>query len=273
MNWRRRKSNMASPNRKHILKYKTLCDRLLAVDPNIVEIDLFGSSAYAPEVAQDVDLLVTTKRKKRIDHYWDATTDWPTHVDVLVRSVRESVSPDIAYSVAGCGQAIYGSGEVLKEVREKMPVPTYQHALERILGGDEYLELAHAAPNEMRKDSHYKNAYNALFEAARHAVMTFLNTEETRWGELRRALPQDLGERYRRIINTCHVQYWYEGRYPKDRADVVYAQWRETMSQFIDELEQRARAGTPAQKEAPSNSGEQTVLDNQAGAVPDGGAK
>ncbi|MBI3923678.1 MAG: hypothetical protein HY318_19820, partial [Armatimonadetes bacterium] len=230
---------MARPrNRKHSLKYKALCDRLLEVDPNIVEIDLFGSSAYAPEVAQDVDLLVTTRRKKRIDRYWDATGEWPMHVDVLVRSVRESVSPDIAYSVAGCGQAIYGSGEVLKEVREKMAVPTFDEARKVLVAADKYLSDAHETIDSFLKHQPYRTTFNTIFEAARHAVMTSLNTDETRWGELRRGLPQELGERFRKTINICHVQYWYEGRYPKDRVDVVYAQWRETVSQFIDELEQ-----------------------------------
>ncbi|MBI3361505.1 MAG: hypothetical protein HY023_10385, partial [Chloroflexi bacterium] len=38
-----------------------LCELLRRADPDIVEIVLFGSATYAPALAKDVDVVVTTR--------------------------------------------------------------------------------------------------------------------------------------------------------------------------------------------------------------------
>lgn len=47
-----------------------ICKRLLDYDPGIVEIVQFGSSVYAPERAEDADLLVITEKSKDYSATW-----------------------------------------------------------------------------------------------------------------------------------------------------------------------------------------------------------
>ena len=60
-----------------------------------------------------------------------------------------------------------------------------------------------------------------------------------RWGQLRRALPKPYDERFRSIVNTLHILYSYDGKYPKDDPEAVFKQWREKVEQFISDLEHR----------------------------------
>jgi len=98
---------------------------LLRADPEIRDIVLFGSMAYAPELAHDVDVLITTRRKKDIEVYWDATADFPRDVDVLVREPGERVSDSIAASVCAWRAVLHGNGETFREASETMAVPTF----------------------------------------------------------------------------------------------------------------------------------------------------
>ena len=94
------------------------------------------------------------------------------------------------------------------------------------------------------KDDAYKDAFNKLFDVARNAAMAHLNSEQTRWGQLRRALPQPFSERFREIIDTLHISYGYHGDYPTDDVDEEFQRRRDLVEQFVDDLEQAA-SGNP----------------------------
>jgi len=69
------------------------------------------------------------------------------------------------------------------------------------------------------------------------AAMAYLNTEETRWGELRRGLPQPHAEEFRHIVNILHVRYFYHAEYPHDDVEGEFRRWRNRVSRFIEALE------------------------------------
>ncbi len=215
---------------------KELCARLVRADPDIRDIIQFGSSVYAPEQARDVDLLITTLHKKDLDVYWDALGDEFLNVDLIVREPGDRIGDWIAWGVWATGQVVYGDGETMQEARRDMPVPTYDEARERIFMGDGFLEDAARAPNEIRRDALLRTAFNALFDAARSAAMTYLNTEQARWGILRRGLPQPYAEAFRRFIDTLHVRYFYDGEYPRQDVEGEYRRWRDEVSHFIEAL-------------------------------------
>ena len=82
-------------------------------------------------------------------------------------------------------------------------------------------------------------AFNALFDAARYAAMTYLVTDETRWGNLTPRLPQPFSKQFRDFISYLHVRFSYDGLYPKDTVDETYQTWRAQVSAFIEELAAR----------------------------------
>ncbi len=221
------------------LHLQRLCRALKEADPDIIDIIQFGSSVYAPDLARDIDLLITTHSKKNEDLYWEAFDDLEVGVDVIVRTPGQHMGKDIAASVWLMGKVLLGDGETLKEAEAYMAVPTFERARKSLETADTNLAAAQKSKDEILKDEHYKVAFNRLFDSARLAVMAFLNTENSRWGQLRKALPKPFNEQFRQIVNTLHIQYSYDGNYPKDDPDGAFMQWRQEVEQFIDKLEQK----------------------------------
>jgi hypothetical protein len=216
---------------------------LLRADPEIRDIVLFGSMAYAPELARDVDVLVTTRRKKDLEVYWDAAADFPRDVDVLVREPGERVSDSVAASVCAWRAVLHGNGETFREASAEMTVPAFEDVHKVFRRADWLLDSAQAEPDPVIKDEAYRETFGKLFDIARKAAQAFLNTDNSRWGELRRALPRPLDQEFRTLTNTLHVQYSYDGNYPKDRADEEYQRWRARVAKFVADLEEGARRG------------------------------
>lgn len=214
---------------------QAMCQALLQADPDIVAIVQFGSSVYAPDLAHDVDLVVTTRAKKDSAVYWDALLDYD--VDLVVREPGQPVGRDIALSIRAWSRSLYGDDQTREEVMAYMTIPTYEEARKMLTLADENLVLAQQSDDEFFRDRRYRDAFDTLFHAARYAAMTFLHTEETRWGRVRRQLPPPFDTRFRDFIETLHVEYGYHGEYPKDMADEVYAHWRQVVSQFMDDVE------------------------------------
>jgi hypothetical protein len=46
-----------------------------------------------------------------------------------------------------------------------------------------------------------------------------------------------LCDRFRRIIDTLHIQYAYAGGYPQGRAEQEYHRWRANVARLVDDLE------------------------------------
>jgi hypothetical protein len=220
-----------------------LCMALVRADAHIRDIMLFGSAAYAPDLARDIDLLVTTTQKKDYDLYLDAVGDCPVWVDVLVREPGEPLGDSIALAVGATRHVLYGNGQTLQEVLNSMPVPTYEDAREYLTIADRNLVTAQGEQIASLQDKEYRLAFESLFHAARHGAMTFLNTDNPRWGELHRALPAPFSDRFRQMIDTLHVDYAYRGNYPRDRADEEFHRWRAEAARFVADLEAASRPG------------------------------
>jgi hypothetical protein len=224
----------------------SLTAALLQADPHIRDILAFGSAAYAPELARDIDLLVTTANRKRTDLYHEAVAKCPVKVDLLLREPGDPIGPDIATAVCALRHVLHGTDETLKEARQLMPVPTYDHARTYLTVGERDLATAEQERIAMAQDIYNRRAFDALFHAARQASMAFLNTDNTRWGEVRRSLPSPFDARFKRLIDTLHVQYAYDGRYPADRVKEEFRTWRSEVEQFIADLETASAPATPA---------------------------
>ncbi len=231
---------VARPGSDRRNRFQRIISNLRACDPGIIEIVQFGSSVYAPRLARDVDLMVTTRDKKDEALYWDAVADWNKNVDLLIREPEQSMGRDIALSVYVYGRSLYGNGRTRKEAMQFMPVPIYEDARKLLIAADKDIERAHQETDPFYRDRDYRIAFNTLFDAVRYAAMTFLNTDETRWGKLPKQLPKQFETRFRAFISKLHVQFSYEGNYPKEQADEVFKEWHGKVSAFIDELAARS---------------------------------
>jgi hypothetical protein len=226
-----------SPVDKRQNQLRKICQSLKAADADIVDIIQFGSSVYAPDLARDVDLLITTRNKKDEDLYLDAFLELDIGVDVIVRTPGQVMGKDIAASVFLLGKVLLGNGQTMKEAEGFMAAPTFERARLALESADEILALTKKRKKKSLQHEFYCAAFKRLFDAARNAVMAYLNTENSRWGQLRKELPQPFDEQFRKIARTLHIQYSYDGNYPKDRADDEFKDWRQVVVNFIDELE------------------------------------
>jgi len=222
-------------------RLEELCQKLLRADPDIQEIIQFGSSVYAPDLALDLDLLVTTTAKKGDDVYWDAVADWPVNVDLLVREPGERIGDWIAWGVLAIHRVLYGNSATIREARIAMTIPTYDEARKIVTVADHHLEDARGSMEDFFQDRYYRTAFNALFDAARSAAMAYLVMEETQWGELRRALPAPHSEEFQRFVDVLHVAYFYHGDYPRQDVEAEFQRWRPRVSRFIETLEREQR--------------------------------
>jgi len=210
---------------------------LRQADPDIKSIVLFGSGVYAPDLARDLDVLVITAHKRDLDVYWEALADMPLNVDVVLKEVGERLGKGLKLGVKVFGRLLWGESRYVEEVIGEMPVPTYEEARIRFRNADRYMDDAQQTADDRERQGHYREAFNCLFDAARLAAMTFLDMEETCWGQLRRNLPSPFDRRFRRIVEELHVQYFYEFGYPADQVDDEYQRRREEVSRFIDDWE------------------------------------
>ncbi|MCS6859766.1 MAG: hypothetical protein NZT92_05550 [Abditibacteriales bacterium] len=218
-----------------------ICEKLRAADPDIVAIVQFGSSVYAPDLACDVDLLVITQRRKDPSVYWDATMDAPCWVDVIpVETSRGKMTPHLALGVRTVSRLLWGDREAVERMVTEVAVPTFDEAREVLTVGEGMMQMAAAETRQTAREAYRRNAFNTLFDAARLAAMCFLDTEESRWGELRRQLPAPFAERFRAIIDELHVAIWYHRDLPLVDVEEEYQAWRERVEQFINDLEKAA---------------------------------
>ncbi|MCS7265224.1 MAG: hypothetical protein NZ805_10375 [Armatimonadetes bacterium] len=209
--------------------------RLLEVDDKICSISLIGSFAWFPELARDVDIVVITESELPSDAYWDSVSDLPKPVDIVVFR-RGERAKGLALALRA-GVLLWGDFEAVKEAINDMPVPTFEQARRVAERARRYLEMGLSASDLVDRDMDIRNAFNALFDAARMAAMCFLETEETRWGELRRQLPQPFDEHFRHIINALHVAYFYNGLYPTENISEAFDRWQNEVLAFIEGLQ------------------------------------
>jgi len=224
-------------NREKLLK--NVCVELLKCDPGIVEIVQFGSSVYAPDLSRDVDLLVISRDPKDYDVYLDAVDEVnpPFNVDVVVIKPGQELREEFIRGVLGAFKVLYGSGRYVLEYAKRLGDPTFEEARAALRAARDYLELALRTSDKLLRDRHFREAFDSLFHAARIAAMTYLSTEVTRWGVLRRMLPEPYNRVFREFINVLHIEYFYNGRYPREGVGEEFNKWYKMVKEFIKSLE------------------------------------
>ena len=222
---------------------RAICEMFLRRDPGIVEIIQFGSSVYAPDLCRDVDLLVISKDPKDYDVYLDAVdeVDPPFNVDVIVIKPDQELREEHIRGVLGASKVLYGSGEYILEYARKLGDPTFEEARVALRAARDYLELALRTSDELLRDRHFREAFDTLSHAARIVAMTYLSTDITRWGLLRRMLPEPYNRQFREFINVLHIKYFYNGEYPRDRVKEEFSKWYSIVEEFIKGLESEAK--------------------------------
>ena len=222
---------------------KRICENLIRCDSNIVEIIQYGSSVYAPEYARDVDILILTKKAKDYEVYLDAIEeiDPPFNVDVNVIEIGQGLSEEFIRGILGAFKMLYGDGKYILEYAKVLSDPTFKEAKIALRAAKDYLELALKTSNTLLRDRHIREAFDTLFHAARIAVMTYLSTEITRWGLLKKMLPKPYDKQFKKFINILHLDYFYHGRYPKDNVKDEFNKWYEEVKSFIENLEIKSK--------------------------------
>ena len=222
---------------------REICKRLLKYDPSIVEIIQFGSSVYAPKHARDIDLLVLTKKAKEYEGYLDAAyiEDLPFNVDVIVVNLGEKLREDFIRGVLGAFKVLYGNGRHMLEYAKRLSDPKFDEARAALKAARDYIELAERTSDELVRDRHIRASFDSLFHAARIASMMYLSTEVSRWGLIRRMLPEPYRSKFRKFINILHVEYFYHGNYPRSEVREEFNRWHREVEKFINRLESETK--------------------------------
>jgi hypothetical protein len=213
--------------------------RLLEYDPDIVEVVQFGSSVYAPEYARDVDILVITRKMKEYNGYLDVLNleGSPMNIDVLVLEVGKILKRDLLRSILGSFRLLYGEGKYLLEYAKYLGDPTFEEARSSLRVAASLLKLALETVNPLDKDRICREAFDALFHAARIASMVYLSTEISRWGLIKRELPEPYRTSFNDFISTLHIKYFYNGEYPRENIEEEFNKWFRRVEEYISKLE------------------------------------
>jgi predicted nucleotidyltransferase len=223
-----------------------LCKKLIKYDQDIVEIIQFGSSIYAPEYSKDIDLLVITKKAKEYSKYLDIANpkNAPINVDILVFNIDDKPRKELLRGILGAFKILYGSGEYLLKYAKELGDPTFEEAKSSLRVATSLLKLALETVNPLDKDRLCREAFDALFHAARIASMVYLSTEISRWGFIKRELPEPYKTNFNEFISTLHINYFYNGNYPKDKVKEEFYEWFKKVETYVNSLESKIKKNT-----------------------------
>jgi len=223
-----------------------LCKKLIKYDQDIVEIIQFGSSIYAPEYSKDIDLLVITKKAKEYSKYLDIANpkNAPINVDILVFNIDDKPRKELLRGILGAFKILYGSGEYLLKYAKELGDPTFEEAKSSLRVATSLLKLALETVNPLDKDRLCREAFDALFHAARIASMVYLSTEISRWDFIKRELPEPYKTNFNEFISTLHINYFYNGNYPKDKVKEEFYEWFKKVETYVNSLESKIKKNT-----------------------------
>ena len=235
---------VADQKRETVLQ--SLADTVRAVDPHVRDAVLIGSAVYAPDLARDYDLVVTTASQEHLEAILFDTlnevSDRP--VDLIFRHPGEDMG-DLAKAVLA-GLVLLGNGETIQEAEMFLGegsemVNSFKEAEGSIAAAEMNLRAAEVTIDPGTKDRLYKIAFDELFHAARNAAQAFLGRKGTRWGGTARDLPAPLDQQFREMITILHVKFFYDGKYPADTEAAArqFDQLNKRVESFIGELQQR----------------------------------
>ncbi|MDA8064086.1 MAG: hypothetical protein M0031_01090 [Thermaerobacter sp.] len=238
---------VAAPEREMVLR--ALADTVRAVEPQVRDVVLIGSAVYAPDLARDYDLVVTTRTADADDALFDRLLDATNAaadkaVDVIVRRPGGKIG-NLAGAILA-GRVLLGGMETIAEARVFFEegggaMNSFEQADAALINAEDTFELARTTDKPAVKDRRYRNAFNELFDAARIAALTYLGREDTHWSGIARELPWPHGKDFREMIGTLHVSYSYDGNYPKDELHAAqeFQRWKDRVEELVVEMRRR----------------------------------
>ena len=106
----------------------------------------------------------------------------------------------------------------------------------------DYFELSKRTDDNLVKERHIKEAFDALFHAARIASMVYLSTEVGRWGLTRRELEEPYRTALNNFVEILHIKYFYNGEYPREGLEEEFNKWFKRVEEYILSLESKVRS-------------------------------
>lgn len=58
---------------------------------------------------------------------------------------------------------------------------------------------------------------------------------------MRRMLPEPYNRVFREFINVLHIEYFYNGRYPREGVEEEFNKWCRKVEGFVNNLERKVR--------------------------------
>ncbi len=222
---------------------RRLATTIRTVDPMARDAVLIGSSTYAPELAHDYDLVVTTAAPDvNRDELWSALVEALEQgtggpVDLILRAPGESIG-QLALAVMA-GRVVLGGGESVVEARAFYEeaggvAHSFAEADSCLHAADANWGVAKGEPVAQHRVRLQMVAFDELFHAARVAALTYLGREDHRWGGLDRVLPEPHGAEFKAMMATLRMRHGYDGNIPASGADEEFAAWRLRVVALVD---------------------------------------
>jgi hypothetical protein len=125
---------------------------------------------------------------------------------------------------------------LLKYVKE-LGDPTFEEAKSSLRVASSLLKLALETEDPLDKDRLCRETFDALFHAVRIASMVYLSTEISRWGFIKRELPEPYKTNFNEFINILRISYFYNGKHPKDKVKEEFHKWLRKVEMYINSFE------------------------------------
>jgi len=121
---------------------REVCRRLKEVDPGIRAVVQFGSSVYAPDLAEDIDLLVLSEAPRPIGVYLAAVEGAPIPVHIVPAKAGRKLEPFLAASVRAWGRVVAGDPLAVEEAVRGVPPPSLEEVEEALLTAEASVKRA-----------------------------------------------------------------------------------------------------------------------------------
>lgn len=151
--------------------------------------------------------------------------------------VGEKLREELLRGILGSFKVLYGDGEYILKFSKTLGDPSFEEAKSALRVAKAILELSSTIDNPLDRDRLVREAFDSLFHAARIAAMTYLSTEVSRWGLIRRMLPEPYREEFKEIVNVLHINYFYHGDYSRDSVKEEFEYWYSKVEYFVHRLE------------------------------------
>ncbi|MHA1593102.1 MAG: hypothetical protein ACTSXJ_00500 [Candidatus Baldrarchaeia archaeon] len=135
--------------------------------------------------------------------------DLPVDMDVIVAEPDGTPNEKLLRGVLGSFRILYGDGRYLLAFAKRLGDPTFDEAMPLLRVAALLLKLALETKEPLDRDRLIRDAFDALLHAARIAAMSYLSTEVSRWGIIRRMLPEPYRSEFRTFINKLHIENFY----------------------------------------------------------------